>query len=691
VPVLPLSRPRPALLAALLLLAGGLAACRQPPEQGIATTLATTQSTLALQSAGPDGVVVGEDHRPSPDPGLQRPLTPEGTAAASGGTVRQTFRLGPLAAGRAHVLERSWRLHGEYAWRRLPPVRVVPAESRIEVAFEVGTDVDPERVEPWVRAFAIPPMPLERTLDEMAVAPGATLIGSYGLDPVSRGIARRPVEFRVEARSGEERHVLLDEVLDPAAPESFRWQDFRLDLGALAGKTVQLVLRSRPRDAGAAGEDLADEVAMPAWSVPRVVAAPPAEQPPVRNVILISLDTLRADYVGAYGQPLPTTPNIDRFATEGVLFENAYTTYPSTTASHMSLFTGLYPSVHGAYGPTHRVPPSIPLLAELLRARGYLTGAVTEDAMLSAAIGFPRGFDSYQEFKSPESRTDGHVKEVVDSGLAWLAENRGGRFFLFLHTYQVHGPYAPPAAYDVFTAQPADLPAEHAAARRGYAGDLLYADAEIGRLLAGLEKLGEAARTVVVITADHGEELGEHNVIGHSWFMTDPVLRVPLVMRAPGAIPPGLRVRASASLVDVTPTLLELIGGPPGPTTPVFQGASLVPLLHEKDVASLRGRAVFSEKLEKGELSIAAHRERSKWKVGGGPGAAVQLFDLESDPLEARPQTDAAGLAEGAGLIERYRAWNTETRAALKRPTVNEAVPVDGDTQHKLRALGYVE
>jgi arylsulfatase A-like enzyme len=544
------------------------------------------------------------------------------------------------------------------------------------------------KVELWTRAFALPELPLERTTDEVTVPAGAVLLGSFGLDPVSRDVARRPVAFRVAALSGDERRVLLDEVLDPAAPESFRWTDFRLDLDALAGRTVRLALEaSLVPDA----DEGASTIAMPAWSVPRILAPPAGEPAPVRNVILVSLDTLRADYVGAYGQELPTTPRIDRFAAEGVLFENAYTTYPSTTASHMSMFTGLYPEVHGAYGPTHRVPQAIPLLAELLRARGYVTGAVTEDAMLAAVIGFPRGFDSYREFKSPESRTEGHAKEVVDSGLAWLEENRGGRFFLFLHTYQVHGPYDPPAGYDVFTAQPADLPQAHADARRGYAGDLLYADEQVGRLLAGLAELGEAERTIVVITADHGEELGEHGVIGHSWYMNDASLRVPLLIRAPGAIPPGTRVRASASLADITPTLLELIGGASGTPPPVFQGASLVPLLRDPDASGLRDRVVFTEKLEKGVLSVAAHRERRKWKRGGGASEAPQHFDLASDPLERTPRSDPAEVAEGVALLDGYRASNAATRKALGRPAQNEAVQVDGDTQHKLRALGYVE
>lgn len=644
---------------------------------------------VALLALGPDGAIVGDDLRPSFDSLRQRPLTREGAPVADGATLRQPFRVGPLAMGLPLLITRSWKMADESERHALPPLHVVPQDRVIELAFESAEQVEGSRVELLARAFIVPPMPRSRVVDDLAVGEGFTLVGAFGLDPVTRGIARRPVEFRIVARVDDSSRVLLEEVRDPSAIDSFRWSEFRIALDDFAGRTVHLELSSALRLA--AGDDPAQEIAFPVWSVPTVIAPQAPAQPPVRNIVLISLDTLRADYVGAYGQPLATTPNLDRFAAEGALFEHAYTTYPSTTASHMSMMTGLYPSVHGVYGPTQSAPRAIPMLAELLRARGYRTVAVTEDAMLAAAVGFPRGFDVYREYKTALRGTQGHVTEVVDSALGWLAENHRQRFFLFLHTYQVHGPYTPPPEYDVFRTQPAGLREDFAAARRGYAGDLLYTDAEIGRLLAGLDALGEAERTVVVITADHGEELGEHGVIGHTWYMTDPVLRVPLLIRAPGAIPAGVRVAGAVSLVDVAPTILELAGGDAASSPAVMQGTSLVAHVADPAGERFRARAVYSEQLGTGGLvGVAVHRGRSKWKVGGSPGEQPTYFDLHADPGERTPRSDAREVAVGGALLESHRVASEATRAALGRPTT-QPVQVDDATQHKLRALGYVE
>lgn len=674
--------------AVLVVLACVLLGCGREPERlEVASRLAETRSLVPLVAVGAEEEEVGEDLRPSFDTARQRPLSREGPPRIDGTTLRQAFRAGPLAKGLPLVITRTWRPKDDLGWRELPPIRVVPADGPFELEFPVAEGGDPSSIDLGARAFLIPQMPRSRVVDDLQVAKGSILVGAFGLDPVSRGLARRPVAFRIVARSGDATHVLLEEERDPRRPESFRWTDFRIPLDRFAGQTIHLelssALRLEPMD------DPSLEVAFPSWSVPTVVAPQAPDAPPVRNVILVSLDTLRADYVGAYGQPLATTPNLDRFAAEGAVVENVYTTYPSTTASHMSMLTGLYPSVHGVYGPTQRVPLGIPMLAELLRARRYRTAAVTEDAMLAAAVGFPRGFDAYREYKSPERLTNGHVKEVVDEALAWLKENHRQRFFLFLHTYQVHGPHVAPAAYDVFTAQPAGLKEEFATARRGYAGDLLYTDAEIGRLLAGLDALGESERTVVLITADHGEELGEHGVIGHGWFMTDPVLRIPLMLRAPGAVVPGVRLGGTASLVDVAPTILELAGGAPA-APPTTQGTSLVPWLADPAGAGRGDRAVYTEQVSNGMHGIVAHRERMKWKVGGSPGEVPQFFDLTADPAETSTWTDAARAAEGSALLARYAADNERARAALGRPKA-EAVEVDDTTHDKLRALGYVE
>jgi len=350
--------------------------------------------------------------------------------------------------------------------------------------------------------------------------------------------------------------------------------------------------------------------------------------------------------------------------------------------------------VHGVYAPGSRLVRKLPTLASILAAHGYQTAAITENAMLSSSTGVTRGFAYYREMKGVGLETDGHVREVVDGALRWLDRHRGERFFLFLHTYQVHGPYTPPERYDVFriwTKDGRELEVDASApeavkARLGYEGDLLYTDAELARLLEGLAALGEDESTVVVVTADHGEALGEHGVIGHGWYLIEPVVHVPLLIRAPGRVAAGLRVGAPASLADVTPTILDLAGIA---VPPVLQGRSLVPVLERPDDPRFLERAVYVEKeTEEGGLTVAALQGRYKW-VDARPRAMTR-WDLEADPEELAGSTAPGDLADGVELVARYRAANDELRARLGLQGSRTA-PVDDDTMQKLRALGYVD
>lgn len=339
------------------------------------------------------------------------------------------------------------------------------------------------------------------------------------------------------------------------------------------------------------------------------------------------------------------------------------------------------------------VADDVPTLAERLAAQGYQTAAITEDAMLSASTGITRGFASYREIKSGIA-TEGYVREVVDEALAWLERRRGERFFLFLHTYQVHGPYAPPPEYDVFRTWARDgrevevdeSTPEVVRARLRYAGEVLYTDAQIGRLLAGLEALGEAERTIVIVTADHGEALGEHGVIGHNWYLIEPVLRVPLIVRAPGRTAPGTRIAAPASLADVTPTILELAGIE---IPRAVQGQSLVPLLERPGDERFLERVVYAERdTEDGSRpTVVARKGRFKWVDAGARG--MSRWDLVADPGELHPTRDPEALAEGEALLARYRTANEQLRAELGIEHA-PAAPVDEATMNKLRALGYV-
>jgi arylsulfatase A-like enzyme len=679
---------RPGAAAAVLILL--LAGCSSPPPYEAVAVLAEARHAAPLWVLSPDGEVLGTERRPTVEGSRARAVVAEGEPSVVDGVVRQAYRVGPYLSGRRLLMTRSYRSAEGEPLRRLPSVLRVADDHRVALDFTVPDGERGHGLPQLLSTAYIPPPPEQAiVLQAVTVEPGWVLVGGYGLDPASEGASSAAVRLTVVARMPAGEHLLLDTRLEQDDRRSFTWSDYRVELGDLAGETVHLELRSAVERGDG---DAMDAVAFPVWSVPAILARRQDDE--TRNVVLVSLDTLRADFVGAYGQELTTTPSIDRLAGEGVLFENAYTTYPSTTASHMTMLTGLYPSVHGVDAPGKMLSRAHGLLTTALAARGYRTAAVTEDGMLAASAGFARDFAFYREYVSPTDDTTGYVADVVDSAIEWLRSHHDERFFLFLHTYQVHGPYTPPPGYDVFSSYREDgrevvggpdAPA-NVRARLGYAGDVLYTDAHLGRLLAELDALGARDDTVVVITADHGEALGEHGAVGHGWYLIEPVLRVPLLIRASGRVPAGLRVTAPASLVDLAPTILELAGVA---ASRPMQGTSLVPLLADPDALVLRDRPTYAEVIHPdGTVNVVARRDRWKW-VSLGDGVAVR-YDLVEDPHENAGSRDPAALAPGRELVERYHEENAAMRARLgnARPARTR---VDDGTMQKLRALGYVE
>ncbi|MBY0274958.1 sulfatase [Candidatus Binatia bacterium] len=628
------------------------------------------------------GRVVGEEARPVLAYLPRLDLPPVGAPSPVEGAVRQTFAVPPKFRGVPLRVKRRYRHEGDLHWKRLPPTLMPATGEQLAVDFPLDESIDRAGLE-FLASVALIKPEIKQSFRNLHVPRGAVLIGGYGLDPESAALTRGPVGFRITARVEGAEFVLLDATVDPRAPDAESWTDYRIDLGKFEDRDIDVEMHAAVR--GGAGTQ---NVAAPVWSVPRILAAKPADDR--LNVVLISIDTLRADFVGVYGHDRPTTPILDQFAATGALFERTVTTYPSTTASHMSMLTGLYPAVHGVYAPGHRISPKILPLAEQLAKSGYQTAAITEDGMLAAGVGFPRGFADYREYKE-EPGPDGYAGDVVQTAIDWLTRHHGQRFFLFLHTYQVHGPYTPPRAYDVFKTYTVDgversvgddTP-EDVRARLGYEGDLLYTDAQIGRLLATLDELGEAERTLVVVTADHGEALGEHGIMGHGWYVNEPVLHVPLMLRAPGRVRSGLRIAPPVSLVDVTPTILDLARVPPAGQ---MQGISLAPLLTGEGQAPPPDRVVHAEKASRvGKAVTVARRGDVKWVVKSD---GVMRYDLASDPGEDRGIAEGAD-GEGARLVAAYDAANAEFRARFGESGPDQA-PVDDATKARLRALGYI-
>jgi arylsulfatase A-like enzyme/Flp pilus assembly protein TadD len=273
------------------------------------------------------------------------------------------------------------------------------------------------------------------------------------------------------------------------------------------------------------------------------------------NLLLITLDTTRADRLGCYGYPRSRTPNLDDLATSGVLFERAYTVAPLTLPAHASLFTGLYPAENGVRSNGRgRLDDSIPTLAEVLKRQGYDTGAFVASFVLDGKFGLDRGFRKYDdEIAEEQSTADPHHREregasVVDAALTWLQENRARPFFCWVHLYDPHAPYS--AHADLFGDEFADRP---------YDGEIAYVDLQIGRLVKFLNDRGLASETLVAVVGDHGEGLGEHLERKHGMTLYNATMRVPLIFRQSGRLAGGRRNSGNVSIVDVSPTILDVL------------------------------------------------------------------------------------------------------------------------------------
>ncbi len=410
----------------------------------------------------------------------------------------------------------------------------------------------------------------------------------------------------------------------------------------------------------------------------------PATRETPRHLVIVTIDTLRADRLGAYGNTTIPTPHFDRIAREGVRAEDATTHVPVTRPAHASLFTARYPAEHGIRD-NISVPLAhdVPTLAETLKAQGFATAAFVSSFVLSAQSGLNRGFDHYddafQTGTTDEALLFGSVQRRGDDTLArveqWLDERspevRSRRTAIWVHLYDPHDPYEPP---EPFASRFADRP---------YDGEVAWTDTLLGRLRASLEARQIWDNALVVVTADHGEALGEHNETGHGFFTYETTLKVPLVMRGPG-LASGATVDGTVRLVDVAPTALALLGLPPlADTTGVDLSAHLVP------GGPPINRMTYAESLMplvQYQWSDLRVMRDGAWKYILAP--RPELYNLAADPGETRDlastETETAGrlrtALEGLLRVERNRA---KSRPAAE-PTLS------ADVLQKLGALGYV-
>ncbi len=507
-----------------------------------------------------------------------------------------------------------------------------------------------------------------------------------------RGARGGEWHFELVARSGEA-SATSRLVLGPTAAAG--WHRIVLDPKKLVGREVRVELRARPRGAEGEGTPL---LGAPRWLVARF------PEKPVRNVVLVSLDTLRPDRMSMYGASRPTTPRMDELADEGVRFESALAPATSTPPSHMTMLTGTEPCRHGVWGvrAEDTMSDEIDTLAEHLSRAGYTTAAVTENAYMSPPYGFARGFDSFVELKqmvadgnSPAPgiiTPTGYGPKTFRAAETWIRENRDRRFFLFVHTYQVHGPRRPAGAYAKLFDEPVPTP------QRGPTYDPAFHDLrrydqlvrQLDDLVAGLVRqmtsLGLGDETILVLTSDHGEAFFEHGDHGHGWSVYGEVLRVPLIVWAPGLAKPGV-VREPVGLVDIVPTVLDLLGLP---LPAVVDGTSLAGAVRNPSGAEPPRRTLYAETAPGNARAVRS----GSLKIVRRKGEVDALFELDRDPGEAKPIdpaaiTGARVAALRAELDRRADACDAGREAAADRR--DATAPLDPERRKKLEALGYAE
>jgi arylsulfatase A-like enzyme len=512
------------------------------------------------------------------------------------------------------------------------------------------------------------------------VPPGAELHAGVQILPEGwKGIVR---SFRawVVARNGREREIL--DVVQTADRRNPHWLDLTADLSRWAGEEVTLEFSASLE--GLPPEHRHSNVV--AWGPVRISAPAERDRP---NILLLVVDTLRFDHLTPYGYQRDTSPNIERLlAQAGTVVEDAYSQAPWTLPSVVSFLTSRYPGeILGDDSKTYGIPPGVETLAETLAGLGYETGGFFANRTLHAGNGFARGFRTF--FSPPESNTSITFPDAGDMNarvLPWLEAHRNAPFFLYVHYMDPHDPYVNPETAggrsSFFPGYKGRLkgtdvhginmgmvalenPREDVAQITAlYDSEIRYVDRFIGELIGSLPPQ-VLANTLIVLTADHGEELYDHGGWKHGFTLYEDQIHVPFLVRWDGRIPAGRRLPGTVRLLDLAPTLIEAAGGKPSPS---WQGINLMPAL--SGAADLPRRPAFAQHMMSGPLRAAAVLDRKKlilfndqmpfapanryderfWTLDLERMKRVELYDLARDPRERSNQADAR-----PGEIERLQ------------------------------------
>lgn len=534
--------------------------------------------------------------------------------------------------------------------------RLDPAQLARTVANPMRIDLSNRE---YLARLAPPGLPWER---QVKIPSGSRLTFAYGLQQ-RMGV---PITFKTSFENERGKNLLFTASLDPAT-QGRSWQEHSIDLTAFAGQEGKIVFETE------APPEFDPLRGLPAWGNPELAAPGESEK---WNLVWIVVDTLRADRLSAYGYPKKTSPNLDAFARKrAALFTNTIAPAPWTLPSHVSMFSGLGALSHGINFRSP-APASLHMIAEHLRGNGYSTLAVTGGAFLSTNFGLSQGFDRFSYVKESDKVNDPTGSKDLPTTLAtatrWLGERPAEPFFFFIHTYVVHTPYVaqqphfeelfgqkkPDSVHSISSTQvPASpqtgwqqlsslqvngpneqieafSPDQQGLLNALYDSGVRAADAAIGQILRQLEEQGLRERTVVVVTSDHGESLGEHGAAGH-YNLYDEVIKVPLLIAWPDGRGRGRKIDTQVRLIDLPATLADSLGVPPMPET---EGSSMLPLLADPDAEFPNTAESLAASTNQGISLRVANRQKliyqhSMWK---GTHGRRELFNLAEDPLELK-------------------------------------------------------
>jgi arylsulfatase A-like enzyme len=428
----------------------------------------------------------------------------------------------------------------------------------------------------------------------------------------------------------------------------------------------------------------------------------PEEEKP--NILLITIDTLRSDYLSCYGNSIIKTPHIDQVAKEGVLFTHAITPIPITGPSHISLMTSLLPRTHGAR--VNGIPYKLEriVFAEIMKSYGYHSAAFISSYPLKVYnSGLHKGFDIYDEsfgfFDFNFSlllvrflnridllpvRLEQKAEETNNKAIRWLEKNYNKPFFLWIHYFDPHYPYDPPESYNTIYRNKSVI-TENDLQKALYGGEISYTDEYIGKLINQLKTLNIYDDTLLIITADHGESLGEHNFYyDHSEFLYEQLIRVPLIMRYPPLLPRNKIINEQVQIIDILPTVLSILNID---TTYQFDGQDLLSLFNKTDVQSKDLNFALAETFSPEATINRTAIRTNRWKLIINKGAQDELYNLEDDPDEL---INLSNEERAVKQILYEKLQDMMSSIPQFDPNLLET-DIDHDRLNKLRSLGYLQ